>query len=228
MIKNDLFIEGYKLPDALSKKEIFELYNNLSNNKKETYKKLIEHNIKFVLYRVSKRFKTYNYCKQDLVQIGNIGLIKAVTTFNPARGISFITYATICIDNEILMFIRSLKKHQNIDSIDRTINYKDSNILNVSDIISDNIDIEKNYIDNETHQILRKEINNLQGRDKMVMILYFGFNTNKRYKQKEIADILNLSQSRVSRILKENIIKLRLKLEKLGIIEIGPILKKKL
>ena len=121
MNTDELFIEGHKLPQPLSKEEVYKLIQEANEGSKEARDKLVTHNIRFVLYEVTNKFQKVDYDKKDLVSIGNLGLIKAINTYDLSKGFEFATYATRCIDNEILMFLRKLKKEQAVDSIDRVI-----------------------------------------------------------------------------------------------------------
>ena len=176
MNTDELFIDGHKLPKLLSKQEVYELLEKIKQGDELAREKLVEHNIRLVLYEVTGRFKSVEYDKKDLVSIGNVGLMKAITTFDTSKKFEFATYAIRCIDNEILMFLRKLKKNQNVDSLDRTINHdKDGNELKIEDTISDETDIVEEYTDNETHQIIRQIVKDLPDRDREIIMLHFGF-----------------------------------------------------
>lgn len=221
MNTDELFIDGYKLPKPLSKQKVYELLEKIKQGDKQAREKLVEHNIRLVLYEVTSRFKSVEYDKKDLVSIGNIGLMKAVTTFDTSKKVEFATYATRCIDNEILMFLRKLKKDQNVDSLDRTINYdKDGNELKVEDTISDETDIVEEYTDNETYQIIRQIVKDLPNRDREIIMLYFGFYNDKIHTQKEIADMMSISQSYVSRLIIKIVKRLGHQLQQKGVIEL--------
>ena len=134
MNTEELFLDANDLPKPLSKDELSELFDKIKLGDEEAKNKVIEHNIRLVLYEVTKKFRTVNYDKKDLISIGNVGLIKAVLTFDKSRNMEFATYAVKCIDNEILQFLRKLKKLQNIDSLDRTISkasYKEGYVTTI-------------------------------------------------------------------------------------------------
>ena len=220
MNNNELFIDEHKIPKSLSKHEVYELLKKIKLGDEKAREKLVELSIRIVLYRVIGRFKSVKYDKKDLVSIGNIGLMKAITTFDTSKNIEFATYATRCIDNEILMFLRKLKKEQKVDSLNRRINYdKDGKELKFEDIISDKTDIVEEYTVNETYQIIRQIVKDLPERDREIIMLYFGFYNDKTHTQKEIADMLSISQSLVSRLITKIIKRLGKQLEHKGIIE---------
>ena len=221
MNTDELFIDGYKLPKPLSKQEVYELLEKIKQGDELAREKLVEHNIRLVLYEVTGRFKSVEYDKKDLVSIGNVGLMKAITTFDTFKKVEFATYATRCIDNEILMFLRKLKKDQNVDSLDRTINHdKDGNELKIEDTIIDETDIVEEYTDNETHQIIRQIVKDLPDRDREIIMLHFGFYNDKTHTQKEIADMMSISKSYVSRLITKIVKKLGQQLQQKGVIEL--------
>ena len=221
MNTDELFIDGYKLPKPLSKQEVYELLKKIKQGDELAREKFVEHNIRLVLYEVTGRFKSVEYDKKDLVSIGNVGLMKAITTFDTSKKVEFATYATRCIDNEILTFLRKLKKDQNVDSLDRTINHdKDGNELKIEDIIIDETDIVEEYTDNETHQIIRQIVKDLPDRDREIIMLHFGFYNDKTHTQKEIADMMSISRSYVSRLITKIVKKLGQQLQQKGVIEL--------
>lgn len=221
MNTDELFVDGHKLPQPLTKDELKKLLKEASEGSLESRDKLIIHNIRLVLYEVTKKFQNVDYDKKDLVSIGNIGLVKAINTYDISKGFEFAAYATRCIDNEILMFLRKLKKDQNVDSLDRTINHdKDGNGLKVEDIISDEIDVVEEYTDNETYQLIRQIVKNLPDRDREIIMLHFGFYNDKTHTQKEIADMMSISQSYVSRLIKKIVKRLGQQLKQKGVIEL--------
>ena len=221
MNTDEIFIDANKLPKALSKEETYDLLRKIQQDDDLAKKKLAEHNIRLVISNIYKKFPNVEYDKKDLISIGNIGLLKAISSFDISKNIEFSTYAIRCIDNEILMFLRKLKKHENVDSLDRTINYSnDGSELKIKDTLSDDIDIEKEYTDNEMHYILREILNDLPEYDKNILMLHFGFYNDKQYKQKEIADMLSLSQPQVSRIITRSVKRIGNILEEKGIVEL--------
>ena len=220
MNTDELFIDVHKLPSPLSKQEVYELLEKIKQGDKRAKEILAEHNIRLVLYEVTGRFKLVKYDKKDLVSIGNIGLMKAITTFDTSKKVEFSTYATRCIDNEILMFLRKLKKEKS-DSLEETIiKNEDGDELKIEDKISDGTDITEEYMRNETYKIIRQIVNGLPERDKKIILLHFGFYNNKIHTQKEISDIMSISQSYVSRLITKIVKKLGQQLEQMGVIEL--------
>lgn len=219
MNTDELFIG--KLPQPLTKEELNNLIIKVSEGSHEARNKLIVYNIRLVLYEVIHRFEKVDYDKRELVSIGIMGLIKAINTYDISKNIKFSTYATRCIDNEILMFLRKLKKEQKVESIDRIVFYgKDSSELKLEDKLCDDSDLVEDYERNEIHNIIRELVKELPYRDREIVMLYFGFYNNRIYNQEEIADRLNISRSYVSRLIKENVIKMRKQLEDIGVIEL--------
>ena len=169
-----------------------------------------------ILYKAAKKFRTVNYDKKDLISIGNVGLIKAVLTFDKSRNMEFASYAAKCIDNGILQFLRKLKKLQNIDSLDRTISksgYKEGYVTTLGDITPSKNDMIEEYDRKECYQIIREIVSNLPSQDRVIIMLYFGFYNDKFYTQAEIAMITSLSQSWVSRLIKKIVKKMELQLK---------------
>ena len=221
MNTNELFIDGHKLPKPLSKQEVYDLLDKIKQGDEKARERLVEHNIRLVLSEVTGRFSTVEYDKKDLVSIGNVGLMKAITTFDTSKKVEFSTYAIRCIDNEILMFLRKLKKYANDDSLDRTINHdKDGNELKIEDTLSDDTDIVEEYTDNETHRIIREVVKDLPDRDRKIIMLHFGFYNDETHTQKEIAGMLSISQSYVSRLITKIVKQVGKILEEKGLIEL--------
>ena len=220
MNTNELFIDANKLPQPLPKSQVNELLDKVKHGDEDAIKMIIEHNIRLVLYQVNNKFKSVEYDKKDLVSIGNIGLIKAVTTFDKSKNVEFATYATRCIDNEILMFLRKLKKDQKVDSLDKTITHdKEGKELKIEDTISDENDIVEDYEKNITYKIIREIVKELPDRDREIIMLHFGFYNNEVHTQKEIADMMSISQSYVSRLITKIVKKIGIQLQKCGVIE---------
>ena len=165
---------------------------------------LIEHNLRLVVF-LAKKFENTSFDLEDLVSIGTIGLIKGVKTYKLDKNIKLATYASRCISNEILMFLRKNKKVTNEISLEDTINYDaEGNALSLEDILGTDIDIvDKNYQDKNNKELLEQEISKLPSRDKEIMIKRYGLYNTKEYTQKEVAALLNISQSYISRIEKK-------------------------
>ena len=204
------YIDINTLPKTLLKEETKQLIKLMLEGDFNARQKLIESNMRLVTYRVSTRFGTVNYDKEELVSIGNLGLIKAVDTFDSKREISLATYAIKCIDNEIYMFLRKLKKVQADISLSQPVNIgqKDTE-RHIEDFLSDGLDIEEEYLNAETILRVRELVKKLPPALRETVSLYYGFNDGKRYTQEEIAKKANCFQSTIHKRLKkaENLIK---------------------
>lgn len=212
-----LFVNEYNLPKKLSNDELYQLLKQMNKGDDSARKKLIEHNIRLVLFLVTNKFNYIDYDKNELVSIGLIGLIKAINSYDLSKKIEFSTYATKCIQNEIFMFLRKINKIHNIDSLDRPIsNDTLANELTLKDIVSGDEDFTEKFMQNESYQIIHKIINELSKRDRTIIIMYFGFCDGKRYTQIEIANKLNVSQSYISRLIGLILKKMRVKLIEQG------------
>ena len=172
--------------------------------------KLIEHNLRLVVF-LAKKYENTGVDLEDLVSIGNIGLIKGINTFSSDNNIKLATYCSRCIDNEILMYLRKNKKLKLEVSIDCPLSLDgDGNELHLEDIIGTDKDIVPNNIEEKNNrEIMLKCINNLKQRDKEIMVLRYGLLGSDEYTQKEVAEKLGISQSYISRIEKKVIKKLQ-------------------
>lgn len=207
---DELFIEANTLPKKLENLERNELLLEIEKGNKTAFEKLLMHNIRFVLYKVGN----YDYNdKKDLVSVGIIGLIKAIKTFNDSKQTKFETYISICIDNEIKMFLRQTKKQKLNDSLDKIIRYDNNKEITLKDSLVSDVNIEEEYINKEMCERIRKIVNNLPEREKTIIMMHFGFYDNKRYTQDEIAQKLNLTQSYVSKLISKQVKSMRNKLE---------------
>ena len=209
---NELYFVGAtdKLAPPLSKEEELKYLIEYQKGSIEARNKLIEHNLRLVVF-LAKKYENTGYDLEDLVSIGSIGLIKGISTYKIDKNIKLATYASRCIANEILMFLRKNKRKKQEVSLENTLNYdQEGNELHLEDILGTEEDIvSKEFEDNENQDLLIKEINKLTGRDKEIMVLRYGLNNGKEYTQKEVADILNISQSYISRIEKKVIKRLQ-------------------
>lgn len=204
------------LPPPLSKAEESEIINEIKNGNEKIKDKLIVHNLRLVVY-IAKRFETAGANIEDLISIGTIGLIKAVNTFKPDKNIKLATYASRCIENEILMFLRKSSQLKNEISIDEPLNTDwDGNELLLCDVLGSDPDIINRDIETELecNQLL-KAVSNLNEREALIMELRFGLNGKKEHTQKEVADYLGISQSYISRLEKKIIKRLKKDLEKI-------------
>ena len=199
------------LPEPLSVEEE-EYYIKLKDEGNvEAKEKLIEHNLRLVVF-LAKKYENTGVDLEDLVSIGNIGLIKGINTFTSSKNIKLATYASRCIDNEILMYLRKNKKVKCEVSIDQALSLDgDGNELHLEDVIGTPKDlISKDIEDRDDKALMIKEILNLKPRDREIMVLRYGLLGNEEYTQKEVADKLGISQSYISRIEKKVIKKLKL------------------
>ena len=220
MNTDGIFIDIDKLPQLLSKSQLNQLLDRVKLGDEEAIKMVAEHNIRLVLHEVNNRFKSVEYDKKDLVSIGNVGLMKAITTFDKSKKVEFSTYAIKCIDNEILVFLRKLKKDQKADSLDKIITCdKEGNEVKIEDTISDETDIAENYEKIITYKIIREVVQELPDRDREIIGLYFGFYNNEIHTQKEIADMMSISQSNISKSITKIVKKIGIQLKNLGVIE---------
>ena len=198
------------LPPPLNKLEEEALVLKSNNGDITARNKLIEHNLRLVVF-LAKKYDNTMYDLEDLVSIGTIGLIKGVKTYKLDKNIKLATYASRCIDNEILMFLRKNKRRKQEVSFEDSINLdSDGNELHLEDVFGTSDDIvEKEYEDKVDKELLIKEIENLSNRDKEILTLRYGLYNKQEYTQKEVADMLGISQSYISRIEKKAIKKLK-------------------
>ncbi len=208
---NELFFIGSTdiLPEPLSKEEEEKYVNLFQEGSIEARNKLIEHNLRLVVF-LSKKYENTKVDLEDLVSIGTIGLIKGINTYKNDKNIKLATYASRCIDNEILMYLRKNKKRKADVSLDESLSFdSEGNELHLEDILGTESDIvTKNLEENDMRKIMLKEINKLPERDKQIMILRYGLNGNDELTQKEVAELLGMSQSYISRIEKKVISKI--------------------
>lgn len=194
------------LPPPLPAKEEMECIGQLVKEQSETArKKLIEHNLRLVVY-IAKKFDNTGVGVEDLISIGTIGLIKAINTFNPEKNIKLATYASRCIENEILMYLRRNSKTKMEVSIDEPLNVDwDGNELLLSDILGTDEDVISRRLEDEAEiSLLTKAIGKLSDREQTIVRLRFGIGSrdSKEQTQKEVADLLGISQSYISRLEK--------------------------
>ncbi|MDE6501481.1 MAG: RNA polymerase sporulation sigma factor SigE [Ruminococcus sp.] len=216
IFKGDVFyINGSDtLPPPLSRQEEEEVFEGLMKNDPSARDRLIVHNLRLVVY-IAKKFESTSIGIEDLVSIGTIGLIKAVNTFCPTKNIKLATYASRCIENEILMFLRKSSQYRNDLSIDEPLNIDyDGNELLLSDVLGTEDDVVNKGIETEAErEILRNAVAELGDREREIMEMRFGLIDGKEKTQKEVAEQIGISQSYISRLEKKIIHKLRVKLE---------------
>lgn len=209
---NDVFFVGSTdiLPPPLSKKEEEDLVRKSNLGSVEARNKLIEHNLRLVVF-LSKKYDNTMYDLEELVSIGTIGLIKAIKTYKLDKNIKLATYASRCIDNEILMHLRKNKKRKTEVSFEDSINYdSEGNELRIEDVYGTEEDILEKTIEEKDNKLLLEEyVKKLADRDKKIIEERYGLFGKKELTQKELADKLSISQSYISRIEKKIIKKLR-------------------
>ena len=210
--KNSIFYVGATdiLPPPLEKEEEDRLIDLSFNGDINARNKLIEHNLRLVVF-LAKRYENTKVDLEDLVSIGSIGLIKGINTFSKDKNIKLATYCSRCIDNEILMYLRKTKKSKTDISFEESLSFDaDGNELHLEDILGTDKDIVTKGLDEELDkQLLRKELNKLDKRDKEIMCLRYGLNGYEEMTQKDVAEKLNISQSYISRIEKKVIKRLK-------------------
>jgi len=198
------------LPPPLSNDEEAYLIKRLENGDLSVKSTLIERNLRLVVY-IARKFENTGVGIEDLVSIGTIGLIKAVNTFDPLKKIKLATYASRCIENEILMYLRRNNKTRSEVSFDEPLNIDwDGNELLLSDVLGTENDVIYKFIEEEVdRKLLRLALKKLSGREQKIMELRFGLADGLEKTQKEVADLLGISQSYISRLEKRIIKRLR-------------------
>lgn len=212
------YINGSEiLPAALSRAEEGALMERYAQGDTSVREQLIVHNLRLVVY-IAKKFEVAGAGVEDLISIGTIGLIKAVNTFRPEKNIKLATYASRCIENEILMYMRKTTQIKTEISIDEPLNVDwDGNELLLSDVLGSEPDLINRGIENEDEVCtLRGLIRNLQPREKLIMEMRFGLSGYEEHTQKQVADLLGISQSYISRLEKRIIERLKHDLERVG------------
>lgn len=205
------------LPPPLSKEEEAQVFADIRQGKPGAREPLITHNLRLVVY-IAKKFESPGAGVEDLISIGTIGLIKAVNTFQVERNIKLATYASRCIENEILMYLRKSSQLRHEVSIDDPLHVDwDGNELLLSDLLGSDPDAVNRDIEQEAERdMLLSAVDRLPPREKTIMTLRFGLSSAKEHTQKEVADKLGISQSYISRLEKRIILRLRRELEKAG------------
>ena len=212
-----LYINGSDtLPPPLTKEEEKEVFDLMEKDFNKAREALIVHNLRLVVY-IAKKFESTGIGLEDLISIGTIGLIKAVNTFSKEKNIKLATYASRCIENEILMFLRKSNQYKHEISIDEPLNVDwDGNELLLSDVLGTDNDVVNVNIENEVeHELLRELVSALPEREKKIMEMRFGLKNGKEMTQKEVADEIGISQSYISRLEKKIIKRLKKDLERL-------------
>ena len=206
------------LPPPMDAKMEADVLNRLDGKESESAKKiLIERNLRLVVY-IAKKFDNTGIMVEDLISIGTIGLIKSINTFNPEKNIKLATYASRCIENEILMYLRRTSKHKMEVSIDEPLNVDwDGNELLLSDVLGTEEDIISKGIEDETEKrALVRAVKKLNKRERAIIDLRYALSNEREEEmtQKEVADLLGISQSYISRLEKKIIMKLKKEMAK--------------
>ena len=203
-----LYINGpVALPPPLEDEEEQECIEHL--DELSSRNRLIEHNLRLVVY-IAKRFESSAVGLEDLISIGTVGLVKAVGSFKPAKNIKLATYASRCIENEILMHLRKVNSRPEV-SLDEPLNSdRNGNELLLSDVLgSGDEDFMEEMEREEERETVRRAVNNLCERERQIIVLRYGFEGNREYTQNEVAAMMGISQSYISRLEKRIISKLR-------------------
>lgn len=214
--EESLYINGADvLPPPLTAEEERVVFARMKEADPAARELLITHNLRLVVY-IARKFESSGVGIEDLISIGTIGLIKAVNTFCPERNIKLATYSSRCIENEILMYLRKIAQQKNEMSFDEPLNVDwDGNELLLSDILGSDPDEINRSIEQEAERdLLRQCVARLSPRERTIMQMRFGLDGEKEHTQKEVADILGISQSYISRLEKKIIRRLRRDIEK--------------
>lgn len=205
------------LPPPLDKEEEAVLLKRLDLGDEDAKRELIERNLRLVVY-IARRFDNTGIGTEDLVSIGSIGLIKAISTFNTGKNIKLATYASRCIENEILMYLRKSSNQRSEISLDEPLNTDwDGNELLLSELLGTDDDIVNRGIESEAEKkILTDAVTRLGARERTIMNLRFGLDGKEELTQKEVADMLGISQSYISRLEKRILLKLKKDIAKLS------------
>lgn len=199
-----------KLPEPLTKEDEYFYVSKSMEGDEFARSKLIEHNLRLVVF-LAKKYENTGIDLEDLVSIGTIGLIKGINTYKLDKNIKLATYASRCIDNEILMYLRKNKKRRSEVSFEDSLSYdSEGNELHLEDILGTDADIVTKRLEDETDKrLLYQELEKLNDRDKQIMILRYGLYGKEEMTQKDVAELLGISQSYISRIEKKVIRRLK-------------------
>lgn len=203
------------LPAPLTKETEEEILSEIEEDNFDRRELLVIHNLRLVVY-IARKFENTGVGIEDLVSIGTIGLIKAVNTFRPSKKIKLATYASRCIENEILMYLRKTASRKNEMSIDEPLNVDwDGNELLLSDVLgSDSDSVNRNIEYQDEKRRILCLVKNLSERERKIMTMRFGLFGSKEYTQKQVADMMGISQSYISRLEKRIVQKLKREIEK--------------
>lgn len=227
-MKNDSLFIREEFSRRLSKKEMMILFNRMKQGDMEAREEFINNNIGLVINTVLNKFMNADCDKDELVAVGCEGLVKAVDTYDISKGNEFSTYARSCIYNEIATFLRKLKNNNKVLSFDDLL-WKDishdeeDTCIKLENMIPSGVDVEEEYVRKTYNEIqlrlLQQSMECLSERNREIVMLYFGFYNNKIHTQKEIANMMSLSQSQVSRIITKTVKNIGIQLQNYGIIE---------
>lgn len=206
------------LPDKLSDEELNNYFLDMKNGDYSAREKIIEHNLRFVLYEVNLKFSNGLCDVDDLISNGIIGLIKAVDNYDVTRNCKFLTYAFKCIDNQIRMSFRNERKYLDVISLEDNLYQDDDSNFLIKDVIIDDIDKYEKIFTNDEYLIIRKVVDSLPMKEKKIIKMYFGFD-GKVYNQKELAEVIGLSQSYLSRLICKILKKITYKLYQVDIVD---------
>ena len=209
-----LHLESSSFPRPLSAREEAEAFDAMKTGDKAAREKLISHNLRLVAHVVKKYYSPAGDY-EDLISIGTIGLIKAVSSFDSTKGARFATYAARCIENEVLMHFRAGRKNQNTVSIQDSIEgEKETGGLTINDVVADTFLMDEAYEIKEETQKLYEILQTLEGRERQIVILRYGLQETKPLTQQQVANVLHISRSYVSRLESKALFKLRGEFEK--------------
>ena len=198
------------LPPPLERSLEAQTIREMVEGSEQAKSALIEHNLRLVVY-IARRFESTGINLEDLISIGTIGLIKAINTFRPEKNIKLATYASRCIENEILMYIRKIASHKSDVSLDEPINTDwDGNELHLGDVLGTEPDAVSRPLEDDVDlRLLREALDQLPDKEQTIVKLRYGIGGGREKTQKEVADILGISQSYISRLEKRIILRLR-------------------
>ena len=198
------------LPPPLERSLEAQTIREMVEGSQQAKSMLIEHNLRLVVY-IARRFESTGINLEDLISIGTIGLIKAINTFRPEKNIKLATYASRCIENEILMYIRKIASHKSDVSLDEPINTDwDGNELHLGDVLGTEPDAVSRPLEDDVDlRLLREALDQLPDKEQTIVKLRYGIGGGREKTQKEVADILGISQSYISRLEKRIILRLR-------------------
>ncbi len=204
------------LPHPLDAETEAELLGRVANGDSEAKDTLVEHNLRLVVF-LAKKFESNGLDMEDLVSVGTIGLIKAVNSFNPQKQIKLATYASRCIENEILMYLRKLSKRKQEVSLDEPLNVDgEGNELLLADVLGTDTDAVYNHMETVVErQLLEEGLSRLTKREQQIIEMRFGLDGKDERTQKEVADMLGISQSYISRLEKKIIGRLKKEISKM-------------